>query len=71
MKILGHFFFMKKLCMGKHTFLGKFVVGLLYMGTNDQIMQWGRKRFQYAFFNNLNAANRKDFSSHGGRHTCK
>ena len=35
-------FFIKKLCMGEQTFLGKIFFEMFYMGTNDQIMQ-GRK----------------------------
>ena len=36
----GGTFFIKKLCMGKQTFLAKFMGGgVFYKGTNDQIMQ--------------------------------
>ena len=44
----GGTFFIKKLCIGEQTFLGKFFWDV-FMGTNDQIMQGGKlmlKRFQ-------------------------
>ena len=50
------------------------VVGLFYMETNDQIMQWGgwrRGSFTNAFSNNLNTVSLKVFPSHDGRQTCK
>ena len=36
------FFFLEKLFMGEQTFFGKFMGGLFYMGSDDQIMQ-GRR----------------------------
>ena len=42
--------------MGKQTFLGKFMGGLFYIGSNDQI-QGGRKSFANAFPSNLNSVN--------------
>ena len=50
-------FFLKKVCMGEQTFLGKFMWGVLYMGTSDQVMQERRKSFTNAFFSNLNTIN--------------
>ena len=38
----GRTFFVKKLCMRKQTFLGKFMGGMFYMETTDQIMQRGK-----------------------------
>ena len=45
----GGTFFVKKLCMRKQTFLGKFMgggggggEGIFYMEANDQIMQRGK-----------------------------
>ena len=37
-KVWGNVF-AKKLCMGEQVFLGKFMGGMFYMGTNDQIIQ--------------------------------
>ena len=34
---------LKRLFMGEQTFLGKFMGWLFYMGSNNQIMQGGRK----------------------------
>ena len=39
----GGTFFVKNLCMGEQTLLGKFMGGGVNMGTNDQIMQGGEK----------------------------
>ena len=55
--------------MGEQTFLGKFMGGLFYMGSNDQILQGEKKGFTNAFSNNLNSVNLKNFPSHGGKHT--
>ena len=63
------FFLLKRLFMGEQTFLGKFMGGLFYMGSNDQILQGEKKGFTNAFSNNLNSANLKNFPSHGARHT--
>ena len=35
--------------MGEQTFLGKFMGGLFYMGSNDQIMQGGGNTSQIHF----------------------
>ena len=43
--------------------------GLFYMGSNDQIMQGGRKDFTNTFSSNLNSVNLKIFCGYGGRHT--
>ena len=45
--------------MGEQTFLGKFLGGggVLYMGTNDQVMPEQRKSFANEFFSNLNTVN--------------
>ena len=68
LKVWEDVFFLKKLFM--QTFLGKFMGGgLFYMGSNDQIMQGGRKSFTNAFSSNLNSVNLKVFPGHGGRHT--
>ena len=55
--------------MGEQTFLGKFMGGLFYMGSNDQILQREKKGFTNAFSNNWNSVNLKNFPSHDGRHT--
>ena len=54
--------------MEEQSFLGKFMGGLFYMGSNDQIMQRGRKSFTNAFSSNLNSVNLKFFPSHGGKY---
>ena len=63
------FFLLKRLFMGEQTFWGKFMGGLFYIGSNDQMLQGEKKSFTNAFFNNLNSVNLKNFRSHGGRHT--
>ena len=55
--------------MGEQSFLGKFMGGLFYMGSNDQIMQGGRKSFANAFSSNLNSVNLKISPGHGVRDT--
>ena len=55
--------------MGEQTFLGKFMGELFYMGSNEQIMQGGRKSFTNAFYGNLNRVNLKFFPGHVGKHT--
>ena len=42
-KVWEDFFLLKKLFMEEQTFLSKFMGGLFYMGSNDQIVQAGRK----------------------------
>ena len=54
--------------MVKQIFLGKFRGGLLYIGTNDHIIQEGRKSFTNAFSSNLNTLNLKIFCVHGWTH---
>ena len=66
---MGGFFFLKKLFMGEQASLGKFMGGLFYMGSNDQIIQVGRKSCTNAFSSNLNSVNLKIFLGHGGRPT--
>ena len=61
--------FLKMLFMGEQTFLGKFMGELFYMGSNEQIMQGGRKSFTNAFYGNLNSVNLKFFPGHVGKHT--
>ena len=56
--------------LGGTNFFGANLRGLFYMGTNDHIMQEGRKRFADVFFSNLNNVNLRIFPDHGGRHTC-
>ena len=68
-KIWEEFFLLKKLFLVEQTFLGKFMRGLFYMGSNDQIMQGGTKSFTDAFCSNLNSVNLKIFPGHSGRHT--
>ena len=68
-KIWEDFFFLKKLFIGEQTFLGKFMGRLFYIGSNDQIMQEGRKSFTNTSSSNLNSVNLKNFPAHGGRHT--
>ena len=70
-KSMGGFFSLKEAFHGETDFLGQIYGGLIYMGSNDQIMQWGGKRFTNVFSSNLNSVNLKIFSSHGGRHTWK
>ena len=60
---------LKMLFMGEQTFLGKFMGELFYMGSNEQIMQGGRKSFTNAFYGNLNRVNLKFFPGHVGKHT--
>ena len=50
-------FSLKKFFMGEQTFLGKFMGGLFYIGSNDQIIQGGWKIFTNAFSSNLNSEN--------------
>ena len=52
-------FFLKKLCMAQ-IFLGKFMGGMFYMGTNDQIIQ-GEESFTNAFSSNMNTVNLRIF----------
>ena len=42
---------------------------LFYTGSNDQIMQKGRKSFRKTFSTNLNSVNLKIFPGHGERNT--
>ena len=47
----GGTFFVKLLGIGEQFFLVKFMGGIFYIGTNDQIMQGGKlmvKRFQWS-----------------------
>ena len=67
-KVWEEFFLLKKLFMGEQTFFVKFMEGLFYIGSNDQIIQGGRKSFINAFSSNLNSVNLKIFPGHGGRH---
>ena len=53
--------------MGKETVFGNFMGDLFYMGSNDQIMQEGRKSFTNAFSSNLNSVNLKICPGHSGR----
>ena len=62
------FFLLKRIFMGEQ-FFGQIYGGLFYIGSNDQIMQRGRKSFTNAFFSNLNSVNLKFFPSHDGKHT--
>ena len=41
------------------------------MGSNDQVMQGGRKSFTNAFSSNLNTVNLKISPDHVGRHTLE
>ena len=59
-------FFAKKALYEETNFLRQIYGGKFYIGTNNQIMQGGKKIFTNAFFNNL-----KIFPSHGGRYTWK
>ena len=65
------FFLLKKLFMWEQTFLGKFMGRLFYVGSNNQIMQEGRKSFTNTFSSNLNSVNLKNFPNQGERHTWK
>ena len=65
-KVWWELFLLKKVFLVEQTFLGKFMGRLFYMGSNDQIMQGGRKSFTDAFSSNLNSV--KIFPGHGGRH---
>ena len=58
----GGTFFLERSRLGEQTFLNKFMGGLFYMETNDQIMPWGRGNFINAFSSNLSTANLKIFS---------
>ena len=46
--------------MAQQTFLGKFMGGMFYMGTNDQIIQ-GEESFTNAFSSNMNPVNLRIF----------
>ena len=48
-EIWEEFFLLKKLFLVEQTFLGKFMGGLFYMGSNDQIMQGGGNTSQIHF----------------------
>ena len=63
-------FFLKKPLLGGTNFFGAKLRGLFYMGTNDHIMQEGRKSFTDVFSSNLNNVNLRIFPDHGGRHNC-
>ena len=52
-------FFLKKLCMAQ-IFWGKFMGGMFYMVTNDQIIQ-GEGSFKNAFSSNMNTVNTRIF----------
>ena len=68
-KVRKHLFSLKKAFHEEQTFLGKFMGGLFYIRSNDQIMQRGRKSFANAFSSNLNSVNLKISPGHGGRDT--
>ena len=66
-------FFLKKSLHGEKMFGGgggKYMGHILmfYIGTNDQIMQGGRKSFPNEFSSNLNTVDLRIFPCHGGRH---
>ena len=63
-------FFLKKLCMAQQTFLGKFMGGMFYMGTNDQIIQ-GEESFTNAFSSNMNPVNLRIFLKVNGKEISK
>ena len=46
--------------MAQQTFFGKFMGGMFYMGTNDQIIQ-GEESFTNAFSSNMNTVNLRIF----------
>ena len=46
--------------MAQQTFFGKFIGGMFYMGTNDQIIQ-GEESFTNAFSSNMNTLNLRIF----------
>ena len=68
-KIWEDFSLFVKLFVGEQTFLGKFMGGSFFMGSDDQIMQDGRKSFTNAFSSNLNSVNPKIFPGHDVKHT--
>ena len=70
-KSMGGLFSLKKAFHGGTNFFwgGGGEGGLLHMGSNNQIMEGGEKRFTNPFSNNLNSVNLKIFLSYGGRYT--
>ena len=70
-KVWGTFFLKKLAWVGEKLFWVNLWEGLFYMRINNQIIEWGKKKFINAFSNNLNTINLKNFPGHGRRHTFK
>ena len=56
---------------GGTKFFGKIYGGIFYMGTDNQIMQRGRKSFTNAFSSSLNTVNLRFFLEANGEEVSK